>query len=339
MRHLLVPAVALICASTPGPGVAAPIRPEVGSDARSRAATGLRDHAADEVAEAEAVPGREQDARVARVAYHLAIAGRARCPVRAPVLGLVIQHLSQFELGDRPGVVAAAGLDRGPGVIAVVGAAPGGRSGVRAGDVLLAIDGVAIPADTDLTRPFSPARAHARADAVSDLLDVAASHAFALSVWRDGAVLSRRVVPERGCPSRVELARSAQHNAFADGRHVFLTTGVLALVRDDDELAFVIAHEMAHNILGHAAVMRGGQVAHGLGRHLGKSGALIRASEREADRLAGELMLDAGYDPVAGAQLLQRFGTDLGIALFAAHDAAGTRIDAIRALAQARRVR
>lgn len=281
-----------------------------------------------------ALPGREEDARVATIAWRLARAGVAHCPAPAPLTGLVLQHLSQFEVADRPGMIAALGLDRGPAMIAVVPGSPADRAGLRPGDVLLAVDDVPLPRDAAAAAPFDAARARLRADTILDRIAQDGTHR--LTLLREGREQIVTLTPLPGCPSRVHLARSNQRNAYADGTHVFLTTGLFARLRNDDERAFVIAHEMAHNILGHATLMRSGVVKRGLGRTLGHSGAVLRGTERDADTLAARLMLAAGYDPVAGAQMLRRLDTDLGIALFAAHDGAGTRIAAIRALVDAR---
>lgn len=295
--------------------------------------------AATGVAAAGALAGREDDARVARIAFRLAVAGAAagRCPVAAPNPGLVLQHLSDFRLADRAGVIAALALDRGPGVIAVVPGGPAAAAGIRAGDIVLSIDGVGLPPEPGLAEPFQAARAQARADAIADLLAPSRPlvRSLTLTLLRDGGVVSARLMPVPACPSRVLLARSDQHNAYADGSHVLLTTGMLTLFRDDDELAFIVGHEMGHNILGHAAVMRGATVRHGLGRTLGRSGRIVRGTERAADALGAALMLDAGMDPVRGAAILTRLGAaDFGIAAFATHDSPGRRVAAIAALAQ-----
>ena len=247
-----------------------------------------------------------------------------------PSLGLTLQHLSQFNLADRPGTLATLPLDRGPGVIAVVPGGPAAAAGVRAGDVLLAIDGVALPPELGLAEPFAAPRAHARADAVADLL--ARPETRSLTLLRDGNAITVQVRPRPTCPSHVHLARSDQRNAFADGRHVFLTTGLLRRLSNDDELAFVIGHELAHNILGHATILRAAKASGQPGRK-----QLVRQTERDADRLAGELLLDAGFDPVAGAQALTRLGGgDLGIDLSAEHQSDADRIAAMRALVAAR---
>jgi hypothetical protein len=269
--------------------------------------------------------GRAEDARVARISYRLATAGAKRCPTLDPNIGLVLQHLSQFEQKDRAGVKAILPLDRGPGVIALVSNGPAAEAGIRPGDILTDVNGTPIPPEPDLSQPFDGDRARLRNDAVANLLEKART----VTVLHTGSAQTLRIAPVLACPSRVHLARSAQRNAFADGRHVFLTTGVLALLRNDDELAFLIAHEMAHNVLGHAAAMRSGTVENRRG---------VRRIESAADLLAGNLMIDSGYDPVVGAGVLRRIGAaDLGLRLFAKHEPAATRIAAMRALAQQRR--
>ncbi|WP_199860741.1 M48 family metalloprotease [Sphingomonas aurantiaca] len=272
-----------------------------------------------------------------QIAFRLAVAGRMRCTTLKPNIGLVLQHLSQFEQVDRPGMIAKQSLDRGAGVIVVVPDSPAAAAGIRPGDVLLAIDGHALPPETALSAAFDAARAHARADAIRDLLADAGTQSFTISLLRDDMVSAVKVTPVSACPSDGHLARSNQQNAYADGRHVFLTTGLLSRLQNDDELAFIIAHEMAHNILHHATIMRVADVKHGLGHTLGRSGRIVRETEREADALGGDLMIDAGFDPVRGAAILKRLDrADLGIDLFAAHDSAGKRIAAMRVLENSR---
>ncbi|MEG8052042.1 M48 family metalloprotease [Sphingomonas aurantiaca] len=204
-----------------------------------------------------ALPGREEDARVERIAFRLAVAGRTRCTILVPTLGLVLQHLSQFELADRPGMIASQSLDRGPGVVAVVPDSPATTAGIRPGDIVTAINGRALPPETVLSASFDASRAHARADSIQDVLENTGTRRFPITLLRNDSVLVADVTPLPACPSHTHLARSNQRNAYADGRHVFLTTGLLSRLGNDDELAFVIAHEMAHNILRHAVIMRG----------------------------------------------------------------------------------
>lgn len=53
------------------------------------------------------------------------------------------------------------------------------------------------------------------------------------------------------CDYRAAVAQSDIINAYADGKNVIITTGMLKFAESDDELALVLGHEFAHNTLGH----------------------------------------------------------------------------------------
>lgn len=128
---------------------------------------------------------------------------------------------------------------------------------------------------------------------------------------RDGAlrlgVLGRDEEQERefaafkSCPAKVTLVQDEAVNAWADGTGIRLTTGLLARCRSDDDLALVLGHELAHNLLRHRQLLAD--------RDIGASGLLpaerttseeFHETEEEADRFAVSLVMTAGYD-LAGA--------------------------------------
>ena len=54
-------------------------------------------------------------------------------------------------------------------------------------------------------------------------------------------------------PYTYTVIRSSDANAFVlPGNHVFVLTGLFKYVRDEDELASIMGHEMAHNLARHA---------------------------------------------------------------------------------------
>ncbi len=273
--------------------------------------------------------------RIADTGFRLALAGVARCPELRPTLGLTFQHLDQFEATDRPALLQTIRLDLGPAILAVARSSPAEHAGIRRDDILLTIDEIAAPAPDGIGQPFDQQTARAISDRIDDQLDAAAARnaPVRLQVLRGDRRLSVTVQPIWACPSRIHLARSNQQNAFADGEHVVLTTGLLNALHMDDELAFVLGHEMAHNILHHAALLRAqGVPRKGMGRVLGKNGQTLRATERAADLLGGQLALDAGYDLYAGAAVLRSLNEGIGISFLAAHDSARKRIKAVRSL-------
>jgi len=124
-----------------------------------------------------------------------------------------------------------------------------------------------------------------------------------------------------------------QVNAFClPGGKVAVYTGLFPVARDEDGLAVVIGHEVAHalarhgaermstgtalNVLGAAVAIGAGtqggaaqqaaMSAYGLGAQVGVALPFSRSQESEADQIGLILMAKAGYDPAAGIGLWQR---------------------------------
>ncbi len=108
------------------------------------------------------------------------------------------------------------------------------------------------------------------------------------------------------------------HTAFtAQGRTVYISRRLLERLPHDDAAAFVIAHELAHHRLGHVPALPASWL--GMARLL-----LVRietawvatpARETDADLLAIEMCIDAGYDPercIAALQHLVNVSLDYG---------------------------
>ncbi len=243
---------------------------------------------------------------------------------------MVLEHLAQFERDARADLIVQLDMDRGPNVAVVVPNSPAAKAGFLPGDVILAVADRPLPAPPPADAPFDQDVAQRYTDAL-DRAIASGGSAVKISVSREGHPVGLTLIPVQGCPSRIHLARSSQRNAFADGEHLVLTTTVVKLARDDNELAFIIAHEMAHNILHHAIRMRVQGASRGLFRSLGKSGALIRETEREADLLGSDLAQDAGYDPASGVRVLKLVDSDpIHINFLSLHDSVSSRIRAIR---------
>lgn len=115
---------------------------------------------------------------------------------------------------------------------------------------------------------------------------------------------------------------SSANAACAPGGKVVVFSGMLDLARDDDELAAVLAHEIAHAVLRHsaerlsfakiliivqfllAAVFDVGALSSVL-IHIISDLPYSRKLEREADYVGVRLMTDACYDPAASPRVFQ----------------------------------
>ncbi|NML06261.1 M48 family metallopeptidase [Sphingomonas sp. G-3-2-10] len=278
---------------------------------------------------------REPDYRIATIGYRIATAAPALCPRQGPVSGLTFHHLSDYEAADRPAMIGQ-GLDRGPGVLTVVEGSPADVAGLRAGDVLLTVDETPFPSPaTILAGPDR--RAWRTASDASETLfqDALARGPVALRVLRGGQTLSLTLTPRSGCLFRIRLAYSAQQRAVAASPYILVTSSLVELTRNDDELAFLIAHEMAHVALDHATQLKArGIPRNGAARGFGKNGAFVRRTEDEADQLGGRLMMAAGYDLPRGVMILPRMGAVITFfGMFQTHADDADRIRRMRELA------
>ena len=303
-RTALAPLAALLLSAQAPPGEAPPLPAAAGS----AASTTLR----------------QDDLRVGAVAYRLALAGSALCPERYPLTGLLFHHLAEYEPRDRPLMVRRYGLDRGPGVLAVIAGTPAARAGLIAGDVLLAVDGRPLPTGASVAAEARREKWRRLASEAEDELEAALRHGpVDLRVLRGGREVALRLGSIPACLGRVRLARSTQVNAFATDRAVVMTTAMLRFLRSDDELAVVVGHELAH-IIFHHRQMRNEE---GILRGLGIKPSAVWKREETADRFGLRLMAAAGYDLDSAIPFWRRYlgKYDWFPQIFRSHPSLGAR--------------
>lgn len=294
---------------------------EAGARPESAAAAPVR---ADTVEAAASTTLRQDDLRVALVAYRLALAGSPLCGDRHPLTGMLFHHLAEYEPGDRPLMVARYGLDRGPGVLSVLADTPAARSGLVAGDVLLAVNGRPLPSGASVAAVPKRQKWRRLADEAEAELETALRTGPAeLRILREGREMAVRLGSVPACLGRVRLARSTQVNAFATGRTVVMTTAMLKFLRSDEELAVVLGHELAHNIFGHRQMRN----EEGILRGLGLKPSAVWKREEAADRFGLRLMAAAGYDLDAAIPFWRRYlgKYDWFPQIFRSHPSLGAR--------------
>lgn len=109
-----------------------------------------------------------------------------------------------------------------------------------------------------------------------------------------------------GVNPSLRLIRSpAVHASVSHNGTVFVSSGMLKLIETESEYAFIIAHEMAHILLGHHHTFA-------------TSPRDAIATELQADSLAIELLRESGFEESSGAALLTRisgFGPRSGLTI------------------------
>lgn len=251
------------------------------------------------------------EARVAPLAARLARGAAGWCPHTMPTPGWLLGDRRLYSDRVWPQARAAyAVADTDALFIAALdpeGAAA--HAGLRVGDSITGIDGMAATAIDD-----SPHGRMAWAQAM--LADLPAATPLEVHIAR----LPRpvRLAPAPGCSSEFRVEADDAVKAQADGTVVYIPGGMVRFAANDEELATVIAHELAHNILRHRARLDAAGIDRGLGQQFGRSARLTRLTEIEADRLSVWLLADAGFAPGTAARFWQSYGKRRGGGIFAA---------------------
>ena len=221
---------------------------------------------------------------------------------------MLFHDISQYRGNQKQEAERVFGLGNSPAILAIVAGSAAERAGLRVNDAITAINGDGVSGNID----------EALAQALS-------SSPVTISVDRGGVAHTFSLTGATACPSIVQVIPSSALTAQADGKYVQLTDAIIDYAQNDEELASIIAHEMAHNILQHQYVLD----------VKGRSARVIRQTEVEADAFSVYLMARAGFDPLAPARFWARFGKKTGHGIFSdgTHPRTKPRVAALMAAA------
>jgi S1-C subfamily serine protease len=235
--------------------------------------------------------------------------------------GVVVHDLTQYPRAARPAVSRAFSLGQGLGIVGIIPGSGAERAGLRIDDEIVSIGGRSVE---DASVWIQPASSYDRVDRFNALLSASlADGATAIQIRRQSQLLQITLTGQPGCGGILKLVDSSSINAWSDGRHVVLNAGIVRMARNDDEIAFVIAHEMAHNILGHIA--NSANTSRMLfGRIFGASAP--RDAESQADAAGVSLMREGGYEPQGAVQFLETARRKMWWAVSFDHPGFGSRL-------------
>jgi hypothetical protein len=264
------------------------------------------------------------DQRVADTAWRIASHNADSCPKLWASIGVSLQHVSQYEPAYRASAQAAFGLDDTyPSILAVAEGSPAYAAGLKPNDTLRAVNGA------DLASKSGEQATAASYDTVSAAM--AALEALPeqrtaiLSIEREGRRFEVSVTPQNVCRSRVELAPGNAINANANGLVAQISGRLVNWVESDNELALVIAHEMAHNLLDHPKRLNEKSALSDLATSLGLAGKAQRQMELAADRMGILMVARAGYDYKIAPDFWARLNSNSPLASFLATSHPTTR--------------
>ena len=248
--------------------------------------------------------------RLYRVAAPLLIQNAELCKTQARnLLGFTAKNRYSYPGEFNEAAHIAFGMGERLQVTGVLAGSGAAHVGLQRGDALISAAGQPLP---------TGANASTLAGSVFGPL-VSNQASIALQVERGGAARQFNVPVTRACGFGIELGNADNINSYADGQRIMVTRGMINFAHGDDELAFLLAKGMAHNILGHAAVQRNASTIGSIIDNLmsvkpdtsmliGSGG--IKATPQEldaaADHLSLYLLTRAGYGTDGAAAFWKR---------------------------------
>ena len=163
-----------------------------------------------------------------------------------------------------------------------------------------------------------------------------------------------QAIPDRPQVTFSLVPQESSINAGATFGRIMVTEGMMEFVRSDDELAMILGHELAHLTQGHVTRGAFSNMALGIGAVIadvlipnsgqlaGTVGQLFlnrynQTQEHEADEVGLRYMFEAGFDPHAGSQVMERMAREApqtaSGGFFSSHPGSIERAEILRQLA------
>lgn len=174
--------------------------------------------------------------RLQQVHWRVATSSTLLCPRLTRLSGADVMTLPRGDIA--PSMKRLFGLQTEPTVLSVIPGGPADKAGIKSRDVVQQIYGFQA---TDQNANAIKERAKSAKD----------GEALPVQVLREGQRLTLWLKPQLACDYPATLDPQQILNAYADGDRIIITRGMMAFARADEELALVIAHEMAHNAMRH----------------------------------------------------------------------------------------
>lgn len=258
------------------------------------------------------------DQRVTSVSYRLLKANAPFCDDQMWHLGWQLHDLENY--GDKQSARKAYQLsDDYIGIAALAPNGPAAKAGLRIGDWIAEAEPVSGIADTSTKPGWRPFESAELTERFQRFFDANKALQIRHIVKGDTSEDSRRTItitPDRTCSSLFQIEPSKDRSAYTDGKLITVTSHIVDLARDDHELAAILAHEVAHNLLRHPEKLDALKIDRGILGAFGKDANRVKATEIEADQLSIWLMANAGFEPQGAIRFWTHYGKKYGKGIF-----------------------
>jgi len=211
--------------------------------------------------------------RLMAVALPVMKANTELCPKIRQDIGVMMHSTKTYPKALRAAAQRELGVKDEPSVRLIVKGSAAEAAGIKVGDQFL-------NADSKVVSPQDKT------------LQVQLKQGGNLRIRRGGEELSlANVKSETVCGYNIRLAQTSTINAYADGKNITMTAGMMNFVKNDDELALIVGHELGHNTMGHIRkIVSNIILTAGATRY-------TRPFETESDYVGMYYMVRAGYSP------------------------------------------
>ena len=205
------------------------------------------------------------------------------CPKTRASIGVKTHSLKSYSKRIRKTAETVLGADKSPRIFHIADGSPAALAGFKRGDVILNDKG-------------EPTKLNGKSwnEALAD---------NAINVRRGDDVITLNVKPVTACDYNLRLSNTTAINAYADGRNITMTSGMMDFTKSDNELALIVGHELAHNTMGH--------IRKSVTNYIVSLGGTryTRPFESEADYVGLYYLTRAGYSPQGVESFWQRLST------------------------------
>jgi len=172
-------------------------------------------------------------ARLDRVAFPILKANTDLCPKLSYDIGVKTHSLKNYSKALREGAERELMAGVEPSIIYIRPGSAAEKAGLQPGDKLVTAKGKAVsPYHKTLQTLFKAGERN-------------------VQVKRGEDVFTVQVEPIEVCGYPARLSMSNAVNAYANGRSIKMTSGMMNFAENDSELALIVGHELAHNTMGH----------------------------------------------------------------------------------------
>ena len=225
-----------------------------------------------------------------------------------PYLGFKTWTNQTFDKDWRDAFAMKYGLTDKLHISYIAPGSPAEKAGLRVKDVIKSVDGWAV-----VNEKTSPVKLDEK---VQELLKTKSN--ISVTIERGADTLTIPIQPIQACNFSVTLMPEDIKNAAADGKRIIFYKGMMDFAKNDDDIALILSHELAHNTMKHIDSQRKNQILGGIlgvildvaaaAGGVNTNGDFTRAGmnagalaysvefEQEADYVGLYIMANAGFD-------------------------------------------